>query len=317
MASTYHAPGWLPNQHLQTILPALGLPVPKLKYRRQHWDTPDGDIIALDWIDGQKDQPLVVLFHGLEGNSRSHYALRIMSSAKRLGWNGVVVHFRGCGGCHNRKPRSYHGGDTAEIDWVLKRLNAHGFLGIHAVGVSLGGNTLLNWLAEHPMSSMNIIKSACSVSTPFDLAATGDALGRGFNRFYTKIFLKTLKPKALRMIQQFKLNLSAERIASASTLREFDDRFTAPLHGFENVDDYWSKCSSMPRLSRIQMPTLLINAVNDPFLPASCLPDREALPENILLEFPAQGGHVGFANQLFSTGHDWLASRIFEFFMSH
>src|SRR5512134_361226 len=196
-STSYSAPWWLPGGNAQTVYAALAAPRPRVAYRRERWDTPDGDFIDLDWIDPPSlvthhsslgDPPLVVLFHGLEGSSRSHYALALMAEVRDRGWRGVVVHFRGCGGELNRLPRAYHSGDSAEVDWILRRLRPRNPR-LYAVGVSLGGNALLKWLGETGASAAAVLDAAAAVSAPVDLMAAGDALDRGFNLVYVRHFL--------------------------------------------------------------------------------------------------------------------------------
>ncbi|HQT26177.1 MAG TPA: alpha/beta fold hydrolase, partial [Burkholderiales bacterium] len=196
----YVPPSWLKGGHMQTIYPAKMIRQEAIAYRRERWDTPDGDFVDLDWVDGEG--PLHVLFHGLEGSSKSHYALSIMNEVRKTGGNGVVVHFRGCSGEPNRASRAYHSGDHEEIDWMLKRLRASNEGKIYATGVSLGGNALLKWLGESSEKAASVIDKAAAVSAPIDVAASGEALGRGFNRKYTKEFLKTLKEKILLKLER-------------------------------------------------------------------------------------------------------------------
>jgi predicted alpha/beta-fold hydrolase len=301
--SSYRAPWWLPGGHLQTLYGALG-PAPRVAWRRERWATPDGDFIDLDWADGAGG-PLVVLVHGLEGGSSSPYARRIATEANRRGWRCVVPLFRGCSGEVNRLPRAYHSGDSAEIDWILRRLQPD-----FAAGVSLGGNALLKWLGEQGAGAAQLVRRAAAVSAPIDLAASGHALGRGLNRaLYARHFLDTLIPKAIAKIAWHGLALDAGRVSRARSLHEYDDLVTAPLHGFRDADDYWARAASGPWLERIRVPTLVLNALNDPFLPRTPLAAaaRRAAPD-VVLEFPATGGHAGFPGR----GH-WLARRILEF----
>lgn len=301
--SAYHAPWWLPGGHLQTVYSALG-PAPRIAWRRERWDTPDGDFIDLDWAEGGRG-PLLALFHGLEGGSSSHYARKVAAQAQRRGWRCVVPHFRGCSGEANRHARAYHSGDSAELDWILRRLRPD-----FAAGVSLGGNVLLKWLGEQGAAAAQLVRRAAAVSAPVDLAASGHALDRTLNRWlYAAHFLTTLKPKALAKISQHALAIEAERVSRARTLHEFDDLVTAPLHGFRDADDYWTRAASGPWLERIRVPTLVLNAMNDPFLPHAALAAaaRRASPD-VVLEFPATGGHAGFPGR----GH-WLARRVLEF----
>ena len=319
----YIAPSWLPGGHAQTIYAAVAAPRPHVAYRRERWDTPDGDFIDLDWLiqdsgSGLRDSektPLVVLFHGLEGSSRSHYALAMMHAVRARGWRGVVVHFRGCSGELNRLPRAYHSGDSAEIDWILRRLKRQSpHAPLRAVGVSLGGNALLKWLGEQREHAAGIISAAAAVSAPVDLMAAGNALGHGFNLIYARHFLATMKRKSLIKLGRFPGLFDGEQVRAANTLRTFDDLVTAPLHGFRNTDDYWTRASSKPLLRDIAAPTLLVNARNDPFLPQAALPQAHEVSAAVTVEFPAAGGHAGFVSGAFPGRHDWLPQRILDFF---
>lgn len=315
--STYCAPWWLPGGHLQTIYARSLVRNYSVAYRRERWETPDGDFIDLDWLDSPSDgAKLMVLFHGLEGYSQSHYALSLMTVAARLGWRGVVPHFRGCSGEANRLLRSYHSGDSREIDWILRRLKAENpRTEIYVVAVSLGGNMLLKWLGEEAEGARKVVERAVAVSTPLDLVAAAGVLDFGFRRIlYTSHFLKFLRPKALAKIAAHNLAIDARGIRASMTFRQFDDLFTAPIHGFKDANDYWTRCSSKPWLSEIKSPTLIINAQNDPFLPASALPDAGEVSDSVTLEFPRTGGHVGFVSGRFPGRLDWLPRRIMGFF---
>jgi len=315
-APHYRAPAWLPGGHAQTIWPLL-IKGPLPRYRRECWDTPDGDFIDLDWIDGAADAPCVVLFHGLEGSSRSHYARRLMHAVAHRGWHGVVVNFRGCSGEPNRLPRAYHSGDAAEIDWILRRLQARGYPALFAAGVSLGGNALLKWLAEQGSQASGIVSAAAAVSAPLDLAAANTALSSGFNRVYARHFLRTLIPAAMAKERRFPGRIDMRRARAAGSLRDFDDAVTAPLHGFLGADDYYAKSSAGPLLGAVRAPTLLLHAANDPFLPASALPRRERLPAAVLLEVHAGGGHVGFVDGAPPGRIDWLPQRLLAHFSAY
>ena len=316
MPPAYHAPAWLPGGNLQTIYAALYAARPHVRYRRERWDTPDGDFIELDWIDANPGKPLVAMFHGLEGSSQSHYALALMHALEQRKWNGVVVHFRGCSGRPNLKPRAYHSGDAAEIDWVLRRLRAglDPASPLFAAGVSLGGNALLKWLGEQGMAAAGVVAAAAAVSAPLDLAAGGHALGHGFNLVYTKMFLSSLKQKSLDKLRHHPGIYDAHAVKSSRTLYEFDNVVTAPLHGYRDTDDYWARASSKPGLAAIRVPTLVINAKNDPFVPASSLPGRDDVADCVSLEQPPHGGHVGFVDGRFPGSLGWLPRRVIGFF---
>jgi len=310
----YRAPRWLRGGHAQTIYPALFLRGPLPRYRRERWDTPDGDFIDLDHVDaGAAGAPRVALFHGLEGSSASHYARALMRALAAARWNGVVVHFRGCGGAPNRLPRAYHSGDAAEIDWVLARLAQAG-APLYAAGVSLGGNALLKWLGESGARARSCVVAAAAVSAPLDLMASGAALGAGLNLIYTRMFLSTLRRKSLAKLERFPGLFARERVLAARNLRQFDDVVTAPLHGFRDTDDYWTRASAKPALAGVRLPTLVLNAKNDPFLPARHLPLPAEVPAAVQLEQPEEGGHVGFASGAFPGHLDWLPQRLLAFF---
>jgi predicted alpha/beta-fold hydrolase len=311
----YRAPWWLPGGHLQTIYSVYLDWRYRVVYLRERWDTPDGDFIDLDWIEGDLKKPLLVLFHGLEGSSRSHYALSLMQAVHELDWRGVVVMFRGCSGEINKLPRAYHSGDSAEIDWILRRLKAQNPQStIYAVAISLGGNVLLKWLGEQGEEAGNIVKAAAAVSAPIDLMAAGDHLGQGFNLFYTRTFLASMKEKFLEKLKRFPKLVDREAMLGSRTLREFDDVVTAPLHGYKNTDDYWTRASSKPGLINIRVPTLLVNAKNDPFLPARALPSPAEVSASVTLDYPQAGGHAGFVSGAFPGHLDWLPRRILQFF---
>lgn len=311
----YAAPLWLPGGHAQTIYPAL-MPPPAVRFARERWDTPDGDFIDLDWAGAQDAKNLLVLFHGLEGSSRSHYVHAIAARALASGWRCVVPHFRGCSGEINLLPRAYHSGDSTEIDWILRRLRAlHPDATLRTVGVSLGGNALLKWLGEHGDDAVGVIARAAAVSAPLDLVAAGTALGQGFNMIYTRMFLRTLKRKAAAKLARLPGIFDGLAMRASKNLYEFDNAVTAPLHGFRDTDDYWTRSSSMPLLPGIRVPSLVLNARNDPFLPAEALAGTRTASRDVKLEFPETGGHVGFISGSFPGRHGWLAERIFEFFL--
>lgn len=341
----YRAPRWLAGHgalagNAQTIWPALyshahvdhgNVPV---AYQRERWDAPDGDFIDVDFrpaaptqtltrVDTQpsrEGRPLLVLFHGLEGSSQSHYARAFAHWAHAQGWDYVVPHFRGCSGELNRAPRAYHSGDHAEIDWILRRL-ALGHEGpLLAVGVSLGGNALLRWAQEASADASRVVRAVVAISSPIDLAAAGHAIGRGFNRqVYTRMFLNSMKPKALAKLQQFPGLFNEAALRASRDLYEYDNAFTAPLHGFASTEDYWAKCSAKPGLRHMRdVPALVLNARNDPFVPASCLPTKGEVGPAVTLWQPHEGGHVGFPAGRF-PGHvadlpqavgQWLAQQL-------
>ena len=238
--------------------------------------------------------PCWVMFHGLEGSSRSHYIRSCAQAAHAQGWQVAVPHFRGCSGELNRLPRAYHSGDHQEIDWVLRRLRkTHQQL--HASGVSLGGNALLRWAQESGHAAEQVVRSLAAVCAPIDLAASGRAMGQGFNRWtYTPMFLRTMKQRANQMWQRHPGLFDLGRMQSASTLYEFDDVFTAPLHGFVDTNDYWKRASAKPGLKSITCPSLVIHARNDPFVPDHSWPRPDQVGSSVVLCQTETGGHVGF-----------------------
>ncbi|MHB0992722.1 MAG: hydrolase [Burkholderiales bacterium] len=306
---------WLLGGHLQTLYPYFFAPRPKLAYRRERWELPDGDFLDLDWMDNAAEQPLLVVFHGLEGDSRGYYVLALMQQAQLLGWRGVAVNFRGCSGEPNRLPRAYFAGDSAEIGYVLTRLRRqfpHDTM--FSAGFSLGANALLLWLGEQGERAKTIIQGAAGISAPLDLTASGNALDHGLNRWiYTRHFLKSLKRIALQKLKQFPGLYDAEKVRAATTLREFDNVVTAPLHGYADTDDYWHRASSLPGLTRISVPTLILNARNDPFVPGNSLPESSQVSASVTLDFPDCGGHVGFPSGLRATNDNWLSKRITDY----
>ncbi|WP_296358529.1 alpha/beta fold hydrolase [Ramlibacter sp.] len=333
----YAAPRWLPGGNLQTIWAALQARRtfgPSPRFRRERWDTPDGDFVHVDWLDtvrperasvraelspvraepvealrqaqgergrqaqGERRGPqqvLLVLFHGLEGSSRSHYAEAFADFAAANGMDYAVPHFRGCGGELNHAPRAYHSGDHEEIGWILRRLRARHAGPLLAVGVSLGGNALMRWAAEAGDGAARTADAIASVCSPLDLAAGAVAIGRGFNRLvYTTMFLRSMKPKALAKLAQHPGLFDRATLLAARDLFAFDDVFTAPLHGFRDAHDYYARASAKPHLHRIRIPALVLNARNDPFIPAASLPRPGEVGPHVTLWQPAQGGHVGF-----------------------
>jgi uncharacterized protein len=317
----YRAPAWLPGGNLQTIWAAtlsrrhLGAPP---HFVRTRWATPDADFIDVDQLQLPGAQRHLVLFHGLEGSSASQYAQAFGSLAQQRGWAYSVPHFRGCSGELNLAPRAYHSGDFEEIGWILHRLRAASTAPLLVVGISLGGNALLRWAEESGEAAAATAGAVAAVCSPIDLAAAGRAIDSGFNWLvYSRMFLRTMKPRALAKWQQHPGLFDRERLAAARTLYEFDNVFTAPLHGYRDTPDYWTRASAKPQLARIRIPALVLNARNDPFVPGPSLPAQQDVGSHVTLWQPAQGGHVGFPDGR-PPGHvltmptavaDWLAQR--------
>lgn len=317
----FKAPLWQVGGHLQTIIPSLFPQVAKQTYVRERWELADGDFVDVDWtespvpVDSAQHKPVLVLFHGLEGSSQSHYARVMMAAAKQRGWLGVVVHFRGCSGEPNRLPRVYYAGDAAEINTFIsiihQKLPDHP---IYAAGVSLGGNALLKWLGQYSEEARRLVKAAAAISAPIALKETAHSLDQGLNYWlYSKHFVASMKPKALQMAARFPDYLDAKRIQDVSTVQEMDDAVTSVLFGAKNADEYYDINASKPWLSAIQTQTLILNAKNDPFVPFATLPSASEVSTTVHLDYQAEGGHAGF------YGHSdqvspWLAARIFQFF---
>ncbi len=297
----YRAPWWLPGGNPQTLWAALASrrhfgPAPR--WRRARWNTPDGDFIDVDHAvhASAPEAPLLILFHGLEGSSASQYAVAFADFAAAHGVAYAVPHFRGCSGEINQAPRAYHSGDFEEVDWILRRFaDEHPGRPLIAVGVSLGGNALMRWAGEMGLEAVPRVRAIASVCSPLDLAAGGQAIGRGFNRLvYTRMFMRSMVPKALRKLEQHPGLFDRQKLLAARDLYEFDNLFTAPLHGFRDTADYWARASAKPVLHRIRIPSLALNALNDPFVPAASLPSSQDAGHHVTLWQPEQGGHVGF-----------------------
>ena len=303
----YRAPWWLPGGHLQTVWAArcaVSIDHARPAFERQRWTTPDGDFVDIDWLiepaadsplAGLSAKPLLVLFHGLEGSSQSHYAHALACVARARHWRYAVAHFRGCSGEINLAPRAYHSGDHVEIQWFLERMKAAHAGPVLAVGVSLGGNALLRWAGEQGQQAALWVQAVAAVCSPLDLMAGGLAMGRGLNRYlYTPMFLKTMVPKALAKWEQYPGLFDRQALLRVRDLYAFDNLFTAPLHGFADTPDYWRRASALPVLGQIAVPALALNAINDPFVPAHSLPRPEQVSASVTLWQPRQGGHVGF-----------------------
>lgn len=310
----YEAPWWLLGRHCQTLVSSV-LPKPAVAWRRERWRTPDGDFVDVDWAGPEHAPRLLVVFHGLEGSSDAHYARRIGAAALAAGaWRVTVPHFRSCSGEPNVLARLYYSGDSAEIGWMLERFRGRSDAALSALGVSLGGNSLLKWLCERGASARSLLGRAVAISAQFDLRRSALALGSPWDRIYGWLFLKWfgMRDKALAKFAAFNQELAAlgvreERVKAAATLREFDDAFVAPLHHFGNAASYWQLCSTNADLGRIALPTLLLSARNDPFYPGGLLPGAPPSPW-IECDFPAEGGHGGFPGR-----NNWLGRRVLEF----
>ncbi|MEO7521497.1 MAG: alpha/beta fold hydrolase [Gemmatimonas sp.] len=296
----YRPAWWLPGPHSATLWGRFLRRAPLLGATVERFDTPDGDFLDVirSRADLAPDAPRVLVLHGLEGGAHSHYAKAMFKEANERGWAADLLLFRSCGSEPNRLARSYHSGETTDtafvVDEIIRRF-PDAPLGI--VGVSLGGNVLCKLLGEWGDRTPGSVRGAVAISTPFDLARASRHIGRGFGSVYERAFLRSLVPKALAKIERHGELAALAQVASARTLWEFDDRFTAPLHGFRDAADYYRRASSLAFLKHIRVPTLLLSAVDDPFLPPEVLTEvREVARGNpaLVVEFPLRGGHVGF-----------------------
>jgi predicted alpha/beta-fold hydrolase len=306
---------WLPGGHLQTLWPNLARRRPRVELRRSRWELPDGDFLDLDWTLGDGIATVLVL-HGLEGSSGSHYARGLARALSQRGYRVAIMHFRGCTGEPNRLDRSYHSGETGDIDLVVRRLrreNPDGALA--AVGYSLGGNVLLKWLGE--LGADAPVSAAVAVSVPFELASAADRLACGLSRVYQSKLLGSLRRKTLRKFARRPSPLDPDRVARLRTFREFDDYVTAPLHGFADADDYYARCSSRSFLKSIRTPTLILHALDDPFMTPEVVPSAAELSPQVTLEIAPHGGHVGFVSGPPWHPVYWLEERIPAFLDSH
>jgi len=319
-AVAYRPPWWYRGRHLQTLWgPLLGRGRSPALWR-ERVETPDGDFLDLDWLAGrERGVPLVVVLHGLEGSARSHYAVGLLRGLDAMGWRGLVVHFRSCGGEVNRSRRLYHSGDTEDLEFVVGRLVAREpQLRLGLVGISLGGNVILKWLGELGEGVPAPVAAAVAISTPFNLAASAAVLDRGLNRrLYTANLLSTMKAKLDQKAHLYRGLLDLPAARRARTFAEYDRLVTAPLNGFADERDYWARSSSAQFLSGIRRPTLLINARNDPFMPASALPRAEVAASRWLeADFVEQGGHAGFLEG-FGGRPSWAEARALAFLRCH
>ena len=313
---------WLRNRQLQTIYPSLpwawrGKP----QFRRQVLSLPDGDVTAVDWHAHSDDlpetAPLLVILHGLEGSAESAYARMLMEAAFDRGWRSCVLNFRDCGDYRNLLPRRYHAGETNDLRYFLETLHKAPEAALHsgpllAVGYSLGGNVLLKYLGESGDNTP--LRAAAGICVPLNLHTCAEALDNGFSKLYQRYLLKRMKASVQRKFNPHTAAFNWNQAMAARTFAEFDDTVTAPLHGFDGMQDYYDKCSSTHFLARIQRPTLIINALDDPFMTADVIPADDSLSEHVTLEVSRHGGHVGFVD----GGTPWrpsyyLPPRILDF----
>ena len=312
----FRPPWWLRSAHLQTIYAPLFRRAPRIPLRRERIELRDGDFIDIDWTPGPAG-PLVLVLHGLEGSSDSKYARGILSAILANGWRGAVMHFRGCSGEPNRLDRSYHSGDTGDLADVVEMLQARDDVStIVAVGYSLGGNVLLKWLGETGREAP--LAAAVAVSAPYTLSLAADRLAGGLSRVYQGRLIREMCTKLRRKFAERDAPIDLDAAYGSRNFWEFDDRVTAPLHGFADVHDYYTRSSSRQHLGGIGIPTLILHARDDPFMTPDVVPSPAELSPSTELEVSERGGHVGFVHGTLPwRPRFWQEERIPAFFKHH
>ena len=301
---------WLPGPHSPTLWPSLFRRRPKLALHRERVELSDGDFLDLSWY-GNEYAPIVLLLHGLEGSLDSHYARPLLKALAEAGYLACMLHFRGCSGEPNRLPRSYHSGDSAELQTVTEHIHSSRGQPVYAIiGFSLGGNLLLKWLGERGTGAG--IQRAMAVSVPFLLDQAADRLDQGFSRLYQKHLLDSLKRKYREKFSHMPSPLDVD-LAQIRNFRQFDEYITAPLHGFTGADDYYRRCSCRQFIPGIRVPTLILHDRHDPFMWPHTVPEAWELPDEVVLELTEGGGHAGFiSNRTGSRGAYWPDKRLLE-----
>ena len=310
-SSSYRAPWWLPGGHLQTIVPALFRSAPRITTEIERLELDDGDFLDLEWL-RKGSGKLAILCHGLEADAGAAYVQMTARALSDRGWDVLAWSYRGCGGEMNRLPRFYHSGATEDLAAVIGRaMDSHAAGRIDLVGFSLGGNLVMKYLGDLGDQASSRLGRAVAFSVPCDLACSAAALDTRFNReVYMKRFIKSLVDKIGAKQEAFPEMIDGRGAHAIRTFREFDEKYTAPLHGFQGAEDYWRRSSSKTVLENIRVPTLLVNALNDPFLGPACYPRDEAERSRWLtLEMPSDGGHLGFPG----NRESWIADRVLRF----
>jgi uncharacterized protein len=310
---TYRPAWWVRGPHAQTLWGKFFRPRPPLPCRIERWETPDGDFLEVHRLAAAVGAPRLFFLHGLEGSIRSHYVSGFFAEARRRGWAADLLIFRGCGSEPNRAERFYHSGETTDLAFALDRVHReHPKSPTVLAGVSLGGNVLLKYLGECGAIVPEHIRGAAAISVPFDLERGARFISQGFSRIYDRHFLRTLRRKALAKLERFPDLFDRTALERARSIYDFDDAVTAPVHGFADAHDYYTRSSSIRFLSSIAVPTLLLSAIDDPFLPADVLHEVEAIAErndHLSLEFTSHGGHVGFVGGRFPWRPEYYAER--------
>ncbi len=311
--SSYSPPTFLANGHLQTLLPTLFRRVRDIRYQRERIGTPDGDFLDLDWSRIGVEE-VAILSHGLEGSSQSPYMRGMARALNQNGWDVLAWNFRGCSGVPNRTPRFYHSGATEDLETIISHVvSKNVYTEIALIGFSLGGNLTLKYLGERGGEVHSLIRRTVTFSVPCDLAASVAALSKPANQIYMRQFLKKLHQKIKAKMEIMPEKINDDGFERLKTFRDFDDRYTAPLHGFKDAGDYWRKCSCKSFLEDITIPTLIVNAKDDPFLAPSCYPIEQTRDNpHVFLEMPDSGGHAGFIT-LSHGGQYWSEWRAIAF----
>jgi len=313
-AHPFIAPAWLRNAHAQTMWSPLFRKPPVVSRRIERIDTPDGDFVVLHISDGDAGMPAVLMLHGLEGSANSKYILGTHQKLQAIGWRCITMEFRGCSGEMNRARRLYHSGETTDVAFVASRLAAQ-FPRLYLAGFSLGGNVLAKWLGESPNDVPKNVRAASVVSVPFDLVVSGPHIDRVLRGFYARHFLRSLVKKAIEKEKQFPDSIDVAKLRRARTLYDFDNHATAALHGFRDVDHYYSSQRSGQFLDRVRVPTMLLSAADDPFNPATTLPrDTADNSEYLHPQFTERGGHVGFVYGAPHQARYWAEEQVVRFF---
>jgi len=315
METSFKPAWWLPSPHLQTLWPVMfrRRSVPDLSHER--FELNDGDFVDLCWS-RKTDRPVVIVLHGLEGSVHSHYAGSLMCALENVGFRPVLMHFRGCGGEPNRLPRSYHSGDTQDLAQLVDHINRASDTSVHAaIGFSLGGNVLLKWLGQ--TGDSNPLQFGVAVSVPFILADAANRLQRGLSHMYEIHLMNSLKRSYIEKFRRIESPLDVE-ISQLKGFWEFDDRVTAPLHGFSGVDHYYTESSCRQYLANIKVPTRIIHALDDPFMYSATVPDENEISEHVELLLARNGGHVGFVSGKYPWKAEyWYERKILEFLMNN
>lgn len=318
ITSDFQPAWWLMNAHAQTIYSSLMRRTQSPVDSMERMELPDGDFIDLAWaVNGLgKETPLIILLHGLGGSMDSTYAVGQMRAFNRCGWRAMLMHFRGASKMPNRLARAYHSGDTGDVDYLLHRLaEREPKTQKAAVGISLGGNVLLKWLGEK--GAQSLIKTAVAISVPFQLRLVADRVNGGFSRIYQDYLLRRLRKVFEQKKTVFSQDKMPEELKNVHKWRcfwTFDENVTAPLHGFNNVHDYYRESSSRAYLAKIQTPTLIIHSLDDPFMTREAVPTEGELSKDVILELSKKGGHVGFiSGRLPGKPVFWLEERVPEY----